>query len=285
MTRAPVEGTVRSADGTTIAYERSGSGPTVVMVDAAGGFREMGPMRPLAALLADEFTVVCYDRRGRGGSSDTAPYHVDREVDDLRALVAEVGAPACLFGFSSGAVLALVAAARGLPVERLALLEPPLDLSSTPTGEPGLAAEIAGLVAAGRRGDAVAHFQASIGVPAELTEGMRESPWWPALERLAHTLVYDLTIVDALPADELAQVTVPTLVVDSEQSDARLREWAAGVAAALPHSHRRSMRGDWHQVPEADLAPALADFFAGRANVAGSAEPTASGQVTADARR
>ncbi|WP_089009992.1 alpha/beta fold hydrolase [Micromonospora viridifaciens] len=260
----PVEGTVRSADGTTIAYERSGTGPTVVMVDAAGGFRAMGPMRPLAALLADEFTVVCYDRRGRGGSSDTAPYHVEREVDDLRALVEEVGDPACLFGFSSGAVLALVAAARGLPVGRLALLEPPIDLAKPPTGESGLAAEIAQLVAAGRRGDAVAHFQASIGVPAELTEGMRESPSWPALERLAHTLVYDLTIVDALPADELARIGAPTLVIDSEQSDARLRGWAAGVAAALPHGHRRSMRGDWHQVPEADLAPALADFFAGR---------------------
>ncbi|MEU2612164.1 alpha/beta fold hydrolase [Micromonospora sp. NPDC007271] len=278
MTRTPVEGTVRSADGTTIAYERSGTGPTVIMVDAAGGFREMGPMRPLAALLADEFTVICYDRRGRGRSSDTAPYHVDREVDDLRALVEEVGGPAGLFGFSSGAVLALVAAARGLPVGRLALLEPPLDLAEAPTGEPGLAAEIAQLVTAGRRGDAVAHFQAAIGVPAELTEGMRGSPSWPALEQLAHTLVYDLTIVDALPADELARVSVPALVIDSEQSDARLRGWAAGVAAALPHGHRRSMRGDWHQVPEAVLAPVLADFFAGRDATVGAAERLAAGR-------
>lgn len=270
MTDAPVEGTVRSADGTTIAYERRGAGPTVVLVDAAGGFREMGPMRPLAQLLADEFTVVCYDRRGRGGSSDTAPYTVEREVDDLRALVDEVGGPACLFGFSSGAVLALVAAARGLPVARLALLEPPLDLTAAPSGEPGLATEIADLVAAGRRGDAVAHFQASIGVPAEMTEGMRQSPWWAALERLAHTLVYDLTIVDALPADQLAGVTVPTLVVYSEQSDERLRRWAEGVAAALPTGRLRGMRGDWHQVPEGDLAPALAEFFAGRAEPAGA---------------
>lgn len=265
MSNAPIEGTVRSADGTTIAYERSGSGPTVVLVDAAGGFREMGPMRPLAALLADEFTVVTYDRRGRGESGDAAPYTVDREVDDLRALVAEVGAPACLFGFSSGAVLALIAAARGLPVARVALLEPPLDLAGTASADgPDLAAEIAALVAAGRRGDAVAHFQASIGVPTEMTEGMRQSPWWPALEKLAHTLVYDLSIVEALPADELSLVTAPTLVIDSEQSDARLRDWARGVAEALPHGRRRSMTGDWHQVPEADLAPALADFFAGR---------------------
>jgi pimeloyl-ACP methyl ester carboxylesterase len=278
MASTPIEGTVRSADGTTIAYERSGSGPTVVLVDAAGGFREMGPMRPLAALLADEFTVVCYDRRGRGGSSDTAPYTVDREVDDLRALVDEVGGPACLFGFSSGAVLALVAAARGLPVARLALLEPPLDLTDPPAPGADLAAEIAALVAAGRRGDAVAHFQASIGVPSEMTEGMRQGPWWPALEKMAHTLVYDLTVVDALPAGELSRVAVPTLVVDSEQSDSRLRDWARGVAEALPHGRRLSMRGNWHQVPEVDLAPALAGLFAGRDDLVDSADRAGTGR-------
>ncbi|MEO3780913.1 alpha/beta hydrolase [Micromonospora sp. B11E3] len=260
----PTMGTVRSADGTVIAYEHVGRGPALVMVDAASGFRGFGPMRGLAALLADRFTVFCYDRRGRGESGDTPPYTVDREVDDLRALVAEAGGSAYLFGFSSGAVLALLAAARGVPVAGLALLEPPLDFAAPPAapGE-GLAGEIAALVAAGRRGDAVAHFQRQIGVPAELVEGMRQGSLWPTLEGLAHTLVYDLTVTGCLSRAEASAVTVPALVVHSESSDERLRGWARDVAEALPAGRLRGMAGDWHQVPEDALAPVLTEFLLG----------------------
>ncbi|MFI7491715.1 alpha/beta fold hydrolase [Micromonospora echinaurantiaca] len=263
MGRQPTTGTVRSADGTTIAYERSGSGPPVVMVDAAGGFRDFGPMRSLAASLADGFTVYTYDRRGRGDSGDTTPYAPEREVDDLRALVDAAGGPACLYAFSSGAALALLAAARGLPVRRLALLEPPVVLDAGPPDDGDLAAEIGELVAAGRRGDAVRHFHASIGVPEEFTAGLPQHPAWPAVTAAAHTLVYDLTLLRAFSRADLAGVTAPTLVLDSEGSDAQLREWARGVAEALPAGRHRSLPGGWHGIAEADLVPVLADHFAG----------------------
>ncbi|MCG5472512.1 alpha/beta fold hydrolase [Micromonospora sp. LAH09] len=267
MGEAATTGTVRSADGTTIAYERSGTGPAVILVDAAGGFREMGPMRSLAAQLAEEFTVLTYDRRGRGQSTDTVPYAPQREVEDLRALIDDVaGASAALYGFSSGAVLALLAAASGLPVTRLAVLEPPFEQGERSPDEPDLAADITELVAAGRRGDAVLHFQRSIGVPAEFVDAMRDGPGWPAMEALAHTLVYDLTLLTALPAEALTTLTIPTLVLNSAQSDARLRGWAQGVAEKLPAGRHRTLPGEWHGVSDEVLAPVLADHFSGRAD-------------------
>ncbi|MGC5311569.1 alpha/beta fold hydrolase [Micromonospora zamorensis] len=265
MGEAATTGTVRSADGTTIAYERSGSGPAVILVDAAGGFREMGPMRSLATHLAEEFTVLTYDRRGRGQSTDTLPYAPQREVEDLQALIdGAAGGSAALYGFSSGAVLALLAVAGGLPVTRLAVLEPPFEQDEQSPDEPDLAGDITRLVAAGRRGDAVLHFQRSIGVPAEVIDGMRDGPGWSAMKALAHTLVYDLTLFAALPAEALTTLTIPTLVLDSEQSDARLRGWAQGVAEALPAGRHRTLPGEWHGVSEEVLAPVLADHFAGR---------------------
>ncbi|MEV7986577.1 alpha/beta hydrolase [Micromonospora sp. NPDC085948] len=265
MGEAVMTGTVRSADGTSIAYERSGTGPPVILVDAAGGFREMGPMRSLAAHLAKEFTVLTYDRRGRGQSTDTSPYAPQREVEDLRALIDDAaGGSAALYGFSSGAVLALLAATGGLPVTRLAVLEPPFEQREQSPDEPDLAADITRLVADGRRGDAVLHFQRSIGVPAEMIDGMRERPGWPALQALAHTLVYDLTLLTALPAGALTTLTIPTMVLDSEQSDARLRGWARGVAEMLPAGRHRTLPGEWHGVSDEVLAPVLAEHFAGR---------------------
>jgi hypothetical protein len=167
------------------------------------------------------------------------------------------------------AVLALHAAARGLPITKLVLLEPPLDLDDEPSKspessaepEPDLRAEVAELVAAGRRGDAVEHFNASIGVPLEMVAGMREAPYWPALEALAHTLIYDMEITSSLGADALAGVTTPTLVINSDGSDERLAAWARGVAAALPAGQHRSLPGEWHGVPVEDLARALTEFF------------------------
>jgi pimeloyl-ACP methyl ester carboxylesterase len=128
MTTQATARTVRSADGTSIAFSQVGTGPALVLVDAAAGFRGFGPMGPLAVELAPEFTVFTYDRRGRGESTDTPPYAVEREVEDLQALIEAAGGSACVYGFSSGAVLALRAAADGLPIEKLALMEPPLEL-------------------------------------------------------------------------------------------------------------------------------------------------------------
>lgn len=253
-----------SHDGTSIAFERAGTGPALILVDAAGGFRGFGPMGPLAALLESEFTVYRYDRRGRGDSTDTQPYTVDREIDDLQALIDAADGSAFVYGFSSGAVLALYAAARGLAIRKLALLEPPLELADVPGKPDPLGAEVAELVAAGRRGDAVEHFNRSIGVPEEYLVGMRDAPWWPSMEGLAHTLVYDTIITSSFPPARLATITTPTLVIDSQGSDARLSDWAQGVADAMPNAQRRTLPGEWHGIDPAILAPALTQFFQSR---------------------
>ena len=248
--------TVTSKDGTTIGFTRVGDGPPVVLVDAACCFRGGGPMPAVAEALTG-FTAYTYDRRGRGESTDRQPYAVEREVEDLAAVVDAAGGSAFVHGFSSGAVLALHAAAAGVPITALALLEPPLSFDE-PTG-PDARDEIDALVAAGRRGDAVARFQEACGIPEEFTAGMRQSPGWPALEALAHTTAYDLTITGTVP--DLAAVTVPTLVLDSAGSDERLRGWADGVAERLPDARRRTLPGDWHGVTPDVLAEALAEHF------------------------
>jgi pimeloyl-ACP methyl ester carboxylesterase len=262
MTTQATVRSVRSADGTSIAFEQVGSGRPIVLVDAAAGFRGFGPMGPLATALASEFAVLTYDRRGRGESTDTRPYAVEREVEDLQALIDAAGGSASVYGFSSGAVLALRAAADGLAIDKLALMEPPLELDEDAPPDTDLGAEVAELVSAGRRGDAVEHFNRSIGVPEEMIAGLRQAPFWPALEALAHTLVYDTVITSSsLPAERLPAIATPTLVLASAGSDERLLGWARGVAEALPNGSMRMLEGEWHGVPVEDLAPILAGFF------------------------
>jgi hypothetical protein len=183
-------------------------------------------------------------------------------VEDLQALIEAAGGSACLYGFSSGAVLALRAAADGLPIDRLALMEPPLDLDNTVPPDTDLGAEIVELVAAGSRGDAVEPFNRSIGVSEEMIAGLRQAPFWPALEGLARTLVYDTVITSsALAPAQLPAIRTPTLVLASAGSDERLLGWAQGVADALPNGSLRTMKGEWHGVPAEDLAPVLREFF------------------------
>jgi pimeloyl-ACP methyl ester carboxylesterase len=253
--------TVRSQDGTLIAYERAGSGPIVVVVDAAGCHRELGPSAALARILAPDLTTVIYDRRGRGMSTNTLPYEVAREVEDLAAVIRDVGEPVSLYGYSSGAVLALHAADRGLPISRLVLLEPPLDVTGEPPPVSSLEVEVARLVAAGRTGAAVEHFQRSIGVPDDLLRRQREASYWPAMKRLAPTLVYDLAISRSLPAERLRSVEVPTLVIASRGSSSELRAWARDVGRALPHGELHTLDGGWHGVPDAELARELREFL------------------------
>src|ERR687892_324339 len=254
--------TVRSADGTTIAFETTGKGQPLIMVDAALGFRGFNPMGELPGLLAGAFTVVSYDRRGRGESTDVSPYAVEREVEDLAALIDEAGGSAYLYGFSSGAVLGLHAAARGLPVLKLVLLEPPIPLEDQPQ-EGDLGAEIAELMAAGRRGDAVEHFNRSIGVPEEMVAGMRDAPYFPTLEKIAHTLVYDTTITRSVTPDLLASIATPAMVVGSAASGDYLHASGRAVADALPDGRFQGLKGEWHVVPPEDLAPVLTKFFKG----------------------
>jgi pimeloyl-ACP methyl ester carboxylesterase len=253
---------VRSADGTRIAFDREGDGPPLILVEPALHYREFSSFGGLVPLLSRDLSVYAYDRRGRGESTDTAPYSPDREVEDLEALIAEAGGPAHLYGYSSGALLAVRAAAYGLPIGRVALLEPPLQDDDAERPDP-LTRDLAELVGAGRNGDAVEHFHESIGVPAEFVDSMRSTPEWAKMEAIAHTLVYDCTISDTTTAALLRSVEISALVLDSEGSSDNLTGWAATVAAQLPHGSHRSLAGEWHSVPDEVLAPVLLEFFNG----------------------
>jgi pimeloyl-ACP methyl ester carboxylesterase len=255
-----VTGRVTSGDGTSIAFERTGDGPALIAVDAAGSYSGFRPFPAPVELLAPHFTVYVYDRRGRGASGDTPPYAVQREVDDLAALIAEVGGSAFVYAFSSGGLLALHAAAGGLAIPKLALVEPPIEPRQTATGESAFTAELAELVAAGRRRDAVAFFNRGVGVPEEIM-AQTTPEVWAALEAVAHTLVYDCRISDATSLELLGSVKAPTLVVDSQGSGDELTGMAAAVAEALPNGTHRSLAGEWHGVPDDVLAPVLTGFL------------------------
>jgi pimeloyl-ACP methyl ester carboxylesterase len=260
---------VTSSDGTAIAFDRSGTGPAVILV--GGALSDLSAAAPLVPLLAPRFTVFAYDRRGRGASGDTAPYAVEREVEDIGALVDEAGGSAFLFGHSSGAVLALEAAARGLSVTKLALYEPPFIVDdSRPPLPDDYVARLSELVAAGRRGEAVEYFMTTaVGVPADVVAQMRHDPMWQATERLAHTLAYDFAIMgdtmsgNPLPTERWASATLPTLVMDGGKSPPYQRHAVQALVDALPDARRRTLDGQDHGAAPAVLAPVLAEFFAG----------------------
>jgi pimeloyl-ACP methyl ester carboxylesterase len=256
--------TVTSADATTIAFDQFGAGAPIIM--AAGAFNDRSTTEPLARALAPQLLAVNYDRRGRGDSADAPRYAVEREIEDIDALIAEVGGSAAVFGYSSGATLALRAAAAGLPITRLALYEPPFVIGdSRPRPRAGLDAELAQLIAAGRRGDAVELFQTEvIGMPAEVVAQLRQAPFRPGMEAIAHTLVYDATIVGdlSLPTELIASITTPTLVIDGDQSPSVIREAARAVADTLPNGQLHSLAGRDHTIDPAATAPILAEFLA-----------------------
>lgn len=253
-----------SADGTMIAYERSGDGPPIILV--GGAFNDRSTTRALASALASDFTAYSYDRRGRGDSGDSGPYAVQREIEDIAALIGAAGGSAYLYGLSSGAILAGYATADGLPVTGLALFEPPFQVGPHGGAKPELAERLTELVSAGRRGDAVELFLTeAVGVPAEAVTGMRGAPEWSWMEGLAHTLAYDTTVTGdgALPVARLGTITVPTVVVDSTGSPEWLREAAAATARAIPGATHRSLEGGFHEVPPERLAAELRDALLG----------------------
>ena len=257
--------TVASADGTAIAFDRLGAGPPLIMV--AGAFNTRATTAPLAAALQDRFTVLNADRRGRGDSGDTPPYAVEREIEDLEALIAEAGGSAAVFGYSSGATLALMAAAAGLAITGLALYEPPFVVDgSRPPLAADLAERLAGLVAAGQRGDAVELYQTEvIGMPEEVVARMRHAPFRPGLEAIAHTLVYDATIIGdlTLPTALVASVAAPALVIDGEDSPPLMRNAARAVADTLPGGRQRTLPGQGHEIAPDATAAVVADFLHG----------------------
>jgi pimeloyl-ACP methyl ester carboxylesterase len=246
--------TVTSADGTAIAFDQLGAGPPLIMV--VGAFNTRSTTAPLAAALQDRFTVLNYDRRGRGDSGDTPPYAVEREIEDLDALITEAGGSGAVFGYSSGANLALKAAAHGLAITQLALYEPPFVVDeSRPRPPADLAEQIAGLIAAGRRGEAVELFQTkAIGMPEPVVAQLRQAPFRPGLEAIAHTLVYDATIIGdlSLPAELIASIDAPALVIAGEKSPPLMRDAARAVADTLPNGRFRTLTDQTHDIsPEA----------------------------------
>ncbi|WP_152392994.1 alpha/beta fold hydrolase [Paenibacillus guangzhouensis] len=257
---------VISKDGTAIAFDKSGNGPAIILVCAAFQTRTM--MSQLASLLSPHFTVLNYDRRGRGDSGDTAPYAVEREIEDIEALINESGGSAFVFGMSSGGVLALDAA-RKLAIAKLALYEPPFVVDNTRPPLPnGYLKQLKELTASGRRGDAVEYFLTkAAGVPADFVAPMRSGPFWSAMEDVAHTLVYDGTIMgdtmsgNPLPADRWPSVSIPTLVVGGGTSPEYQQNAVKALVDRLPDANCRILEGQDHNVSPDLLAPVLTDFF------------------------
>ena len=256
--------TVSSPDGTEIAYERVGAGPAVVLVDGAMCYRAAGPLRPLAALLQSDFTVYTYDRRGRGESSDTLPYNVSREVEDLQAVITAAGGSAYVYGISSGAALAMTTAAGDPSITRLALFEPPYlgEVAESPWIA-GYGEQLREHLAAGRRGDAVALFMTNVGIPAPVIDGMRGQPGWATLEAIAPTLAYDDEVLGdgRVPRAVAAAIGVPTVVLSGGASPPGLQQAATATAAAIATAEHRTLAGQTHDVSPAALAPVLAGFF------------------------
>ena len=254
---------VTSRDGTKIAYDRLGEGPPVILV--SGGSVDRWSNAGLAGALSTDFTVFNYDRRGRGPSGDTPPYAVEREIEDIDAVLQAAGGSAGLYGSSSGAALALEAAASGLAVSKLALWEPPYILDENARPPKDQIEQYNKMLAEGRRGDAAEYFMAKVvGMPAEFVANARSQPWWPAQEALAHTLPYDATIMGdySLPEKQAARITVPTLVLDGGSSFGFMAPTADALAKVLPKGQRRTLPGQEHNVDPNVLGPALKEFFA-----------------------
>ncbi|NEE04431.1 alpha/beta fold hydrolase [Phytoactinopolyspora halotolerans] len=260
--------TTTSNDGTTIAYDRTGDGPPVILVDGALCHRAFGPAAPLAKQLADRYTVYTYDRRGRGDSTDTPPYAVEREIEDIEALIKEAGGSAFLYGISSGAALAIEAANRGIGVTRLATYEAPYLVDETAPPEPADYRErLEANIAAGKRSDAVRLFMKLVGTPGFAVVMMRMMPVWKKLKAVAHTLPYDHEILKVgrhrrpLPADRWTSVTMPTLVMAGGKSPDWMRNAQTSLADVLPNAEYRTLEGQTHLLKPEAVAPVLKGFF------------------------
>lgn len=257
---------VTSKDGTSITYDLLGSGQPVVLV--SGGSVDKSSNAGLAERLAPHFSVYNYDRRGRGKSGDTQPYAVEREVEDIAAVIDAAGGAAYLYGSSSGAALALEAARQlKSKVKKLALWEPPYIQDPESRRPPADAAQtFHNLVAAGRRGDAAEYFMTQVvGMPPEFAASARTQPWWAAQEALAHTLEYDAIIMGdyTIPQARVAEVQTPTLIVAGGADFSFMLKTATALERMMPHARAHILEGQGHNVDDAVLAPALIEFFAG----------------------
>ncbi len=258
-----------SPDGTPIAFDRQGDGPPLVIV--GGAFNDRRSAAPIAERLAQSFTVHTYDRRGRGDSGFTEPYAVEREIEDLEAVIEATGGSAALFGHSSGAALALETAARGISVSRLAMYEPPYIVDDTRPPLPADYVEhLEELVAAGKREEVVGYFMtAATNMPAGMVEPMLDSPMVASMERLAHTVSYDGRVMlggsmygQPLPIEWRDSVTVPTLVMDGRNSPEWLHNTCRALVQLLPDVCYRTIDGQDHAASPEAVAPVLEEFLA-----------------------
>jgi pimeloyl-ACP methyl ester carboxylesterase len=261
-----------SADGTRIAFERAGTGPVLVLVDGAFCYREFGPARDVAKAVQDAFTVVIYDRRGRGESGDTLPYSSEREFDDLRAVIDAAGGDAYVMGQSSGAGLAYRAAAAGVPMRALVGYEAPwVGLRKNRDGSAkNYHADLDALIDSGAHAKAISYFMVDmIGAPRVMPLMMRimAAKEWTKLLAVAPTLRYDAAVMGAtfdVPTDELARVTVPTLALGGSKGAPEMRAAQETVAAAIPGAEHAVLDRQTHQVSPAALRPHFLRFFLGR---------------------
>jgi pimeloyl-ACP methyl ester carboxylesterase len=258
--------TVTSQDGTTMGYDRQGEGPVIVLIDGALGYRQFGSMTRVAELLAPWFTVVTYDRRGRGESGATQPYALEREIDDIHALIMAAGGSAFLHGTSSGACLAFEAAiALGTEVGRLAMYEAPYDSEAgAERAWKQYAEQLAALLSDGRNGDAVALFMAFVGTPPEMIAGMRACEAWPKLKAVAPTLAYDRAAMGPdrkVPTDRARHLKVPALVMNATMTLPFIIDAARVLADAIPNSRHVQLEDQRHDVDPEALVPVLAEFF------------------------
>jgi pimeloyl-ACP methyl ester carboxylesterase len=262
---------VPSADGTAIAYDVTGTGPSVVVVEGALCQRTMGTAKALIPGMSSSFAVVAYDRRGRGESGPgSSPYAVEREVEDLVAVLGAAGPDAFVIGASSGAVLVLEALRRGVPMGKVALYEAPFIVDATHApNDPDLGIRTQQLVDAGRRGDAVKLFMRTVGVPAFGVMTMRLMPVWKKLCGVAHTLPHDYALVlehqqgEPLPVGYLSGVTVPALVIVGGKSPEYMKHAQAAIADALPNGTLRELPGERHMVRGKATVPVLREFWGG----------------------
>lgn len=264
--------TVISKDGTTIAYDKTGQGPPLVLVSGAFGYRKFPGAVKLAGLLSERFTVYNYDRRGRGDSGDSKSYAIGREIEDLDAVIAAAGGSAYVWGLSSGAALALHAAASGSAISKLALHEPPFIVGAADRKPPkDFLQQLRKLIADDRRGDAVRYFLTTgMGAPSFVVGMMRIMPGvWRKLTAVAHTLPYDAALLDGymdgkpLPAGKWTNVIMPIVVLAGSESPGSMRRGSEAAAAVLPHATLVSKKGLGHmkQLPAEATAAELSAFF------------------------
>ncbi|HEY2793802.1 MAG TPA: alpha/beta hydrolase [Micromonosporaceae bacterium] len=263
--------TVKSADGTAIAYDRTGEGPALIVV--TGALSTRAAIGPMAEALGSNFTVYAYDRRGRGDSGDEQPYSPEREIEDLGAMIDEAGGSAFVFGHSSGAALALDAAGAGLPITKLVAYEPPFIVDA---GRPGLdsslPARMAELIDSGDRDGALECWMVNtVGETPESLSAWRGTPPWQALTAIVHTTLHDLAIMSGrmsgrpLPSGSWPGATMPVLVIDGELSPPFMHSAADAVAAALPDARRHTIEGAGHGATPEQLLPVFTEFFGDRA--------------------